>query len=103
MFIAATVAAGAGDAVFLMVKCPSSPAIPTAPESRRLFNNAAAHTGADSDHNNVRTVSGSTLPLLADDCAVGVIGNACPEGDNALQEWPLPGYRASWQCARRSR
>ena len=75
LFIAATVAAGAGDAVFLMVKCPSSPAIPTAPESRRLFNNAAAHTGADSDHNNVRTVSGSTLPLLADDCAVGVIGN----------------------------
>ena len=41
-----------------------------------IYDNSAAHAGSHGDHNNIGTVFGSALPLLSDDGAVGIIGNA---------------------------
>ncbi len=77
LLVAATVAAGTGNAVFLMVKCPSSPGdSDRAGQQAVIYDNSAAHAGSHGDHNNIGTVFGSALPLLSDDGAVGIIGNA---------------------------
>ena len=77
LLVAATVAAGTGNAVFFDGEMPQLPGdSDRAGQQAVIYDNAAAHAGSHGDHDDIGTVFGSALPLFADDGAVGIIGNA---------------------------